>query len=560
MIFYQNSVATMHLDFASKTVSGKTYQRVLLRTSFRVGKKTKHRTIANLSSCSKEEIEAIRLALKRKKDLSQLSAEIDSRQPDEQGPNVGAVYALKEIAKKTGLLSCLGQSRQGQLALWQVFARMIGQGSRLSAVRLARQHAVCDILKLDDFHEDDLYYNLEWLANHQAAIEKKLFYKKNCKKESLLFLYDVTSSYLEGKQNEFGNYGYNRDKKKGKKQIVIGLLTDAEGDPVSVQVFHGNTSDSSTFLDQVHKVCERFEVKHMTFVGDRGVIKGPQIKDISEIEGIKCHFVTAITKTQITTMLKENRIKLDQFSEHVFEFEENGLRYLLRRNPVRQKELMDNRELKFKTVQEMVNNENQYLNKHSKALVDTSFRKVSEKAKKLLISKWVKICIIGRTLSLEKNEPVLNQEALLDGCYVIKTDLPASSEANALAVHDRYKDLAQVEFAFKTMKTVHLEMRPHYVRKEYSTEGHVFVVMLAYKLVRYLKMAWEKFNITVCEGIAELGSICAMKREALKDIYLVPKPRELARQLLDAIDVILPEVLLTKGIVVATRKKLKMST
>lgn len=549
----------MHLDFASKKVSGKVYKRVLLRTSYREGGKTKHRTIANLSSCSETEIEAIRFALKHKHDLPITYSSLDSPR-DEQGPNIGAAYALHEVAKNIGLVSALGKNWQGSLALWQVLARVIGQGSRLSAVRLASHHATCDILKIDSFNEDDLYYNLEWLADSQAQIERKLFLKKNRDKETFLFLYDVTSSYLEGENNEFGRFGYNRDKKKGKKQIVIGLLTDVEGDPVSIQVFNGNTSDSNTFLDQVHKVCERFKIKHMTFVGDRGMIKSPQIEEMSKIDGIESHFVTAITKTQITTMLKKKRITMNQFSERVFEIEDGGIRYLLRRNPVRQKEIMANRESKFRSLLQTVESENERLKNHPKALEETSLRRVLARAKSLLISKWVKIDAKNREISLEKDEGKLEVEAQLDGCYVIKSNLPISIELSSQAVHDRYKDLAQVEFAFRTMKTVHLELHPHYVRKASSTEGHVFVIMLAYKLVHHLRRAWSRFNITTEEGVAELSSICGIKRGPIQDVYFIPKPRALAQELLNAIDVTLPEVLLTKGVVVATRKKLKSAT
>jgi transposase len=552
-------VATMHLDFASKNVAGRVYTRVLLRTSYREGKKTKHRTIANLSSCSQEEIEAIRFALKHKNDLPKIPPNSNLQKRDEQGPNIGAVYALQELAKRIGITSSLGKSRHAQLALWQILARIIGQGSRLSSVRLASEHAVCDLLKMNSFHEDDLYYNLEWLADHQAEIEGKLFYKKNRGKGPLLFLYDVTSSYLEGEQNEFGYFGYNRDKKKGKKQIVIGLLTDAEGDPISIQVFNGNTSDSSTFMDQVHKVCERFQVKHMTFAGDRGMIKGPQIEQMSKVGGVQCHFVTAITKAQMAAMLKRNQISLDQFSNEIVEIEDKGFRYILRRNPVRQKELMASRESKFQALRSMIANENKYLTDHSKALQETALKKVIARAKKLLISRWIKIAATDRVISLEKDQAKLDAEALLDGCYVIKSDVPVSAEMNGQLIHDRYKDLAQVEFAFRTMKTVHLELHPHYVRKEHSTEGHVFVIMLAYKLIHYLRNAWREFNITVEEGISELSSICGMRREDLQDVFLIPKPRMLAQKLLDAIDVVLPEVLLTKGVVVATRKKLKNS-
>ncbi len=160
----------------------------------------------------------------------------------------------------------LGKDFQGKLALWQVMARVIDQGSRLSAVRLAQVHAAGDVLDMKrGFDENDLYDNLSWLSQNQArlvpneceGIERKLFEARREDNKPKLFLYDVTSSYLEGEQNHFGEYGYNRDGKKGKKQIVIGMLCDESGEPVSAEVFRGNTQDTKTFESQVKKVLER---------------------------------------------------------------------------------------------------------------------------------------------------------------------------------------------------------------------------------------------------------------------------------------------------------------
>ena len=139
-----------------------------------------------------------------------------------------------------------------------VIGAVIGSVSRLSATRLAQSHAACDILGLDSFCEDDLYSAMDWLHDHQQAIEKRLFNGHYKHQKPNLYLYDVTSSYLEGDQNELGDYGYDRDGKKGKKQIVIGLLTDDEGEPISCEVFHGNTRDTTTFKNQVDKVAKTF--------------------------------------------------------------------------------------------------------------------------------------------------------------------------------------------------------------------------------------------------------------------------------------------------------------
>jgi hypothetical protein len=197
----------MYLDESKVTIKGKVYERALLRVSYREKGRILKRTIANLSKCSKEEIQAIRFALKNKMDISGFV----HKQKLTKGQSVGAIFVLQEIAKKLGIKKELGNNRNGSLALWQIMARIIAQGSRLSAVRLASQHAVCDILNLDSFHEEHLYSNLNWLQERQDKIEKALF-----QSNSNLFLYDVTSSYFEGDQNELAAYGYNRDGKKGK--------------------------------------------------------------------------------------------------------------------------------------------------------------------------------------------------------------------------------------------------------------------------------------------------------------------------------------------------------
>jgi hypothetical protein len=206
----------MHLVINKAKHGKKIYNSVLLRESYRENGKVKKRTIANLSSCTKEEIEAVALALKNKADLKNL---INVREDIllEEGLSVGAVWVLYQTAKLLGIDKALGDSFSGKLALWQIMARALDQGSRLSAVRLAKVHAFCDVLGLDrGFSEDDLYDNLGWLSDNQERIENRLY--GGCKGKRQIFLYDVTSSYLEGEQNYFGAYGYNRDKKKSKKQ------------------------------------------------------------------------------------------------------------------------------------------------------------------------------------------------------------------------------------------------------------------------------------------------------------------------------------------------------
>ncbi|MFZ2896194.1 MAG: IS1634 family transposase, partial [Saprospiraceae bacterium] len=222
----------MHI-VENKSKSGKKiYRSILLRESYREEGKVKKRTIANLSNCTPQEIKAIKLALSHKDDLSVLGTL--SEVGLQEGLSVGASWSVYQVAKELGIEESLGKDFEGKLALWQVMARVIDQGSRLSAVRLAQVHAAGDVLDMKrGFDENDLYENLAWLSENQTKIERKLFEVRRGDKKPKLFLYDVMSSYVEGEQNHFGEYGYNRDGKRGKKQIVIGMLCDESGEPVS---------------------------------------------------------------------------------------------------------------------------------------------------------------------------------------------------------------------------------------------------------------------------------------------------------------------------------------
>src|SRR5215475_11134343 len=297
----------MYIDTSHITRGGKTYTRHLLRESYRANGKVLHRTIANVSHCSAAEIEAIRLALRHKEALEHLGT-IQDAITLKQGLSVGAVWTVYQVARRLGIEKAPGTTREGKLALWQVIARVIDQGLRLSAVRLAMAHAPCDVLGVGPFDEDALYENLDWLARVQASIEDRLFAQRNKTKPVNLFLYDVTRSYLEGTHPELAAFGYNRDGKKGKPQIVIGLLCDEDGQPVSIEVFPGNTSDPHTFAAQLAKVKTRCGVTEITFVGDRSMSKGQQVEDLA-MHGF--HSITAITKPQIDKLLRPGVLHMD---------------------------------------------------------------------------------------------------------------------------------------------------------------------------------------------------------------------------------------------------------
>ena len=548
---YGTLVTTMYIDTSkTQTKSGKIHIRHLLRSCYRENGKIKHKTISNLSSCSDAEIQAMKLALKHKDNLTEVGT---TAVVLKQGKAIGATWLLFEVAKRLGINAALGDDKQGRLALWQIFSRIIEQGSRLSSVRLAARHTH-EMLKLGAFNEDDLYANLDWLNNHQAGIEDALF--KQLKGSTTLFLYDVTSSYLEGEHNELATFGYNRDGKKGKLQIVIGLLCNDDGIPVAVEVFEGNTKDNNTLPAQVKKAADRFGVEKVTFVGDRGMIKSAQIQDCLDYG---FHYITAITGPQVKALINKDTIQLGLFDSHLAEVTCEDVRYVLRRNPVRKEEIQKTRNSKLKSLQRAIDTKNEYLGAHKKAKAKSALAIAQKQAIKLKISKWAEVSI-NKTDRLEIviNDEALAEESLLDGCYVLKTDLH-SDVISKEAVHTRYKDLAMVEQAFRTSKTMQLELRPINVRLATRTKGHVFVVMLAYRIIMELKKYWQSLDLTIAEGINALSTLCQTEVQINgQECYTqIPQPDDLIKNLLKLADVNLPTILPKVATNVTTRVKLQ---
>lgn len=546
----------MYVDTSTiRKENGTVHVRHLLRESHRVEGKVVKKTIANISHLSDIEVEALRLALRHKDDLAELG--ILSRDMEvHQGPSVGAILTLQQIAERLGIIEALGNDINGKLALWQVMARVLDQGSRLSAARLAKFHCADQVMETGAFNEDKLYSNLKWLSHNQKEIEERLF--RNRYKESLpsLYLYDVTSSYLEGDHNSFGAFGYNRDGKKGKKQIVVGMLCDQEGCPLSVEVFPGNTQDTATVASQIRKVAERFGAKDVTFVGDRGMLKSKQITDLIEH---KFHYITAITKPQIEVLINQGTIQLGLFDTDLAEVIENNVRYILRKNPVRAQEIQSSRDSKFAFLHSRIGKINLYLLEHPKAKEETALSKITEIAAKLGIAKYLTLNFADRKISCIADQEALQEASKLDGCYVIKTDLTCE-QASKETVHGRYKDLALVEKAFRYSKTVELDLRPIFVRKEESTRAHAFVVMLAYQIIRYLTESWRTLDLTVQEGLNELNQLCATD-VFVKDNYAftsIPVPRKNLQELLRLCKVTMPKAITFEKSAVSTKAKLNI--
>jgi transposase len=547
-------------NVVSKGKCGKSYTSILLRESLRVGSAVKSKTLAVLTHLPAHVLEAVRHAVAHPADsLPKLAAASEGSLRLRQAESLGALWTVDQLARQLGIQKALGVTRQAQLSYWQVLARVLRPGTSLLAmVRLAGTCAAAALLGWQrTFTEDHLYANGAWLEGRHAVIERRLWQTRPAPPKDQLFLYDVTSSYLEGDYNALAAWGYNRDHKEGKKQLVLGLLTDSEGEPVSIQVFRGNTSDLKTFGQQVHKIKTELGCEGVTLIGDRGMIRTDQKAAAREAE---FHFITALTKPQIQKLLATEVLQLELFEEKVHEvLGEDGRRFVLRRNPVRQAEIKRAREQKHQTLEAALQKANTYLEEHPRAKAATQRRRLAARLESFKVQDWLKLTVSKQRLVLTLDAPALEAAAQLDGCYVVETDLK-TAQADAQTVHDRYKDLALVERDFRTLKTGHLEFRPWFVCTEDNTQAHALTSMLALKVRRHLERAWWSLEVTVEEGLRELEKLCVMElvhpQSGKVVARQVPEPSARQKQLLDALKLELPATVPEAEVTVGTRKKI----
>ena len=485
-----------------KANNGKVYHSVVLLENYREGKRVRHRTIATLTKWPKHIVDDLEKLIKGKAVFSLDDLELSN------GKSYGAIQVIKHIAEELGISQALGNTKQAKLAMVQIAGRIVAQQSRnYIANQWVKGQDIEGIFKVKNFNEDSLYANLDWLSKNQSQIEKKIFkHRHKDKPVKQIFLYDVTSSYFEGTQNELAEYGYNRDKKKGKKQIVVGLMLDSEGYPLTIEVFKGNTSDPKTVSSQLKKLKDIFGVERVIFVGDKGMVKSAQMEQIISDE-YKWDYLTTITKSQIRTLINRNVLQLELFEDEVIEVQDSdGVRYIVRKNNHRAEQVANNRKERIERGKSFIESKNKYLEQHPKASVEVAQKKIEDKIAQLKLKGIISIKQDDRRFSISIDEAQIKEQAQLDGCYVVKTQVP-KEELDTQAAHDRYKDLGLVEFAFRTMKTTLEEIRPIFVRKGDRTRGHVFVVMLAYMICKYLSDKIKPLGYTRKFAIESLDKI-----------------------------------------------------
>jgi transposase len=520
----------MYVATTRKKYKDTYHEQVLLRESYRENGKVKTRTIANLTNKPKEQVIAIVEALK-KNNKNKVSIENLV-----QGKTIGFSLIILFIMKLLGIVRAVGKGFEAKIALLLIASRIVIQGSRLQALYWAKnEDEILNVLKfskeeVDKLDNKNIYLGLDYLYENKEKIENKLFksyYKDNPPKR---LYYDVTSSYVEGDytDSELVAYGYNRDKKSGKAQIVMGLLTDGDGHAISIDTYKGNTNDVKTFADQLDKIKNRFKLDGITIVGDGGMIKSDDIETIKELG---YDYITSIGKPSIKKLIEDQDsvIQMSLFDKNLQEVidEEAGLRYILRQNPVRRDEIRATRESKIERFKAFVKEKSEYYNTHYQAKKETMINNIDKKLSSLKLKSFIsyKVSYVDGNCEIKKNDKIViktkpiatitiitdeeakkkNQE--LDGCYVVKTSLTDVSKETKEEIHTAYKTLIKVENAFKTLKTDYLEIRPLYVRTDNRIIGHTVVSMLAYNIVLKLKGYTNLAKLDFKSTIRKLSTI-----------------------------------------------------
>jgi len=456
---------------------------VLLRESFRQGDKVRKRTLANLTHWPADLVEGFRRLLQGGCVVEELpDFEIIRSLPH------GHVAATLGALRKVGLDKLIAprRSRRRDLVVAMVVARIIDPRSKLATARgLSGETAFTslgEVLGISDAHADDLYAAMDWLLARQERIEEAL--GKRHLRDGTLVLYDVTSTYFEGRTCPLAQFGHSRDGKKDKLQIVVGLLCDVEGRPVAVEVFEGNAGDPATLASQVRKIRERFGLRRVVLVGDRGMITEARIReDLQGIEGLD--WITALRAPAIRKLLAEGALQPSLFDER--ELAEitsptyPNQRLVVCRNPLlaeerrrKRQELLAATEKQLEKIADAVRRQRGPLGGADK--IGLRVGKVVDRFK---VGKHFQIEITDTSFAYERDEHKIAAEAALDGFYVVRSSLPQETLEPSQLV-GAYKGLSKVERAFRCLKTMDLKVRPIHHRLADRVRGHVLLCMLAY--------------------------------------------------------------------------------
>jgi len=457
---------------------------ILLRESFRENGKVHNRTLANISHWPAEQVAALREVLKGSTAVASSAEAFQILRSLPHGHVAAVIGSLRQLGLDK--IMDADASPQRDLAIAMIAARMIDPCSKLATARALHPDTLSSSLStylgLESTSEDELYRAMDWLLERQPAMEAAL--AKRHLSEGGLVLYDLTSTYFEGRHCEVARLGHSRDDKKGKPQIVFGLLTNAVGCPVAVEVWEGNTADPKTIPDQVKKLRQCFGIKQLVLVGDRGMITSARIReDFSEDSGIS--WITALRATSIQKLAADGALQLSLFDTvdlaEIAHPDYPGERLVVCFNPVLSEERGRKREDLLKATEKELEKiaaatrrlKRPLRGKHSIGL------RAGRVLGRFKMAKHYQISIDEDGFRYERKADSIEREKKLDGIYVIRTNVPAESMPAADVVRN-YKQLSGVERAFRSLKTVDLHVRPIHHRLADRVRAHVFLCMLAY--------------------------------------------------------------------------------
>ena len=467
---------------------------ILLRESYRVGNRVKTRTLANLSRWPEAKIQALSRVLKDEP----VAAPADRFEIERSLPH-GHIAAVLGMARKLGLDHLLPRrpSRLAKLALAMIVARVVEPAAKLATARqlsaATAAHSLGAVLELGQVDEDELYLALDLLLAAQPKIESAL--ARRHLKGGCLVLYDLTSSYLEGRCCPLAQYGYSRDGKPGKRQIVYGLLCAAEGCPVAVEVFDGNVGDPSTLTAQVSKLKQRFKLDRVVLVGDRGMITQARIREDLKPAGLD--WVTALRAPAIQALAAEGPLQPCLFDDRDIgeiqspDYPDERLivcrnRELAAERARKREDLLAATEKDLAAIAAAVTRSRQPLRGQDKIAL-----KAGGVLGRRKMAKHFELTISDTSFVFIRNTAAIAREAALDGFYVLRTNVPTAVLDTTTTVL-AYKALAGVERAFRSIKTVDLEIRPIHHRLADRVRAHVFLCMLGYYVIWHMRQAWAE--------------------------------------------------------------------
>jgi len=490
---------TAHVVTTTRKYKDRVYHTHLLRRSYRDGDTVKNETLGNLSHLPDSLIEIIRRSLQGETfvPLSQ-AFEITRSRPH------GHVQAVSAAMQRLGFASLIASqpSRQRDLVLAMVAARIVQPHTKLATTRWWHHTTLAEDFGVAQAGEDDLYAAMDWLLTRQDRVQKKLASRHL--HEGGQVLYDLSSSYFEGSSCPLAKRGYSRDGKPGTLQVNYGLVTDARGCPVAVSVHEGNTADSTTFMPAVHKVRQDFGIEHMVMVGDRGMVSQKAIDEMRQTDGVG--WITALKSSSIRSLVEQGQLQMGLFDErNLFELsspEYPGERLVACRNEALARLRAHKREDLLAATERCLDKVKARVDAGKLKPQDAIGVQVGKVINRYKVAKHFELHIADAALSWSRKSDSIASEAALDGLYIIRTSVPREQMDAPQCVRN-YKALANVERAFRSIKTIDLKVRPIHHRLAERVRAHIFLCMLAYYVEWHMREAWRELTFADTEQQAK---------------------------------------------------------